>query len=98
MCTDSPQTLFRVECLERQLESETQEKQKAEEKSLMLEQRTEELEKQLQALEQQLETEVQEKQRAEQKCSTLELKVTELEKPSEPEKDNKACEQVGLQV
>ncbi|XP_034156118.2 centromere-associated protein E isoform X2 [Pangasianodon hypophthalmus] len=93
VCTDSPQLMFRVECLERQLETETQEKQKAEEKSATLEQRTEELEKQLQTLEQQLETEVQEKQKAEQKCSTLELKVADLEKPSEPEKDDKACEQ-----
>ncbi|XP_027012210.2 centromere-associated protein E isoform X2 [Tachysurus fulvidraco] len=86
MCTDSPQVMFRIECLERQLATETQEKQKAEEKSSMLEQRTEELEKQLQTLEQQLETEVQEKQR-------LQLKVTEMEKPSEPQKDDKACEQ-----
>lgn len=86
--------MFRVECLERQLDTEAQEKQKAEEKSATLEQRTEELEKRLQTLEQQLEAEVQEKQRAEQKCSTLELKVAQLEKPSEPEKDNKACEQV----
>ncbi|XP_058236857.1 centromere-associated protein E [Hemibagrus wyckioides] len=99
VCTDLPQLMFRVECLERQLDTETQEKQKAEEKSAMLEQRTEELEKQLRTLEQQLETEVQEKQSAEQKCSTLELKVTELEKPSELEnpsdldKDKKACEQ-----
>ncbi|KAK2817883.1 hypothetical protein Q7C36_021816 [Tachysurus vachellii] len=93
MCTDSPQVMFRIECLERQLATETQEKQKAEEKSTMLEQRTEELEKQLQTLEQQLETEVQEKQRVEQRFSTLELKVTEMEKPSEPEKDDKACEQ-----
>lgn len=80
--------------MERQLETETQEKQKAEEKSMMLEQRTEELEKQLQSLEQQLEVEVQEKQRAEQKCSTLELKVAEREKPSESEDDCKAREQV----
>ncbi|GAA6089757.1 centromere-associated protein E isoform X1 [Tachysurus ichikawai] len=93
MCTDSPQVMFRIECLERQLATETQEKQKAEEKSSMLEQRTEELEKQLQTLEQQLETEVQEKQSVEQKFSTLELKVTEMEKPSEPQKDDKACEQ-----
>ncbi|XP_060754646.1 centromere-associated protein E isoform X3 [Neoarius graeffei] len=91
--TDSPQVHFRIECLERQLETETQEKQKAEEKSMMLEQRTEELEKQLQSLEQQLEVEVQEKQRAEQKCSTLELKVAEREKPSESEDDCKAREQ-----
>lgn len=80
--------------MERQLDTETQEKQKAEEKSAMLEQRTEELEKQLRTLEQQLETEVQEKRSAEQKCSTLELKVTELENPSDPDKDKKACEQV----
>lgn len=86
--------MFRVECLERQLESESQEKQKAEEKSVLLGQRADELEERLQALEQQLETEVQEKQTAEQKCCTLELKLAELEKPSEPEKDNKACEQV----
>ncbi|KAK3511021.1 hypothetical protein QTP70_029023 [Hemibagrus guttatus] len=92
MCTDLPQLMFRVECLERQLDTESQEKQKAEEKSAMLEQRTEELEKQLLTLEQQLEREVQEKQTAEQKCSTLELKVTDPEKPSDPEKD-KACEQ-----
>ncbi|KAF5902614.1 centromere-associated protein E, partial [Clarias magur] len=82
-----------VEFLERRLESETQEKQKAEEKSAMLEQRTHELEKQLQTLEEKLETEVQEKQKAEQKCSNLELKVAELEKPSEPEKDENAREQ-----
>ncbi|KAM9454725.1 centromere-associated protein E [Clarias gariepinus] len=82
-----------VEFLERRLESETQEKQKAEERSAMLEQRTQELEKQLQTLEEKLETEVQEKQRAEQKCSTLEMKVGELEKPSEPEKDDSAREQ-----
>ncbi|MCJ8747829.1 hypothetical protein PDJAM_G00157970 [Pangasius djambal] len=86
VCTDSPQLMFRVDCLERQLATETQEKQKAEEKSAALEQRTEELEKQLQTLEHQLETEVQEKQKAE-------LKVAELEKPSEPEKGDKACEQ-----
>lgn len=80
--------------MERQLETETQEKQKAEENNALLEQRTDELQKQLQTLEQQLETEVQEKQTAEQKCSTLELKIAELEKAPEPEKDNKACEQV----
>ncbi|XP_017313628.1 centromere-associated protein E isoform X3 [Ictalurus punctatus] len=93
VCTDSPQLMFRVGCLERQLETETQEKQKAEENNALLEQRTDELQKQLQTLEQQLETEVQEKQTAEQKCSTLELKIAELEKAPEPEKDNKACEQ-----
>ncbi|KAI5629562.1 centromere-associated protein E isoform X2 [Silurus asotus] len=89
----SPQLMFRVERLERQLERETQEKHMAEEKSVTLEQRTLELEKQLQTLEQQVETTVQEKLSAEQRCSSLELKITELEKPSEPEKDTKACEQ-----
>ncbi|XP_053471518.1 centromere-associated protein E isoform X3 [Ictalurus furcatus] len=93
VCTDSPQLMFRVGCLERQLETESQEKQKAEENNALLEQRTDELQKQLQTLEQRLETEVQEKQTAEQKCSTLELKIAELEKAPEPEKDNKACEQ-----
>ncbi|TSK17800.1 Centromere-associated protein E [Bagarius yarrelli] len=93
MCTDSPQLLFRVECLARQLETESQEKQKAEEKSATLEQRTAELEKLLQNLEQQLKTEVQEKEAAEQKCSMLELRVTELEKSLEPEKDSKDCKQ-----
>ncbi|KAF7689663.1 centromere-associated protein E isoform X1 [Silurus meridionalis] len=86
----SPQLMFRVERLERQLERETQEKHMAEEKSVALEQRTHELEKQLQTLEQQMETTVQEKLSAEQRCSSLELKIVE---PSEPEKDTKACEQ-----
>lgn len=86
--------MFRIECLERQLNAETQEKQKAEEKSVTLEQRMEELEKQIESLEQQLEAEVQEKQGAEQKCSTLEARLAELEKPTEPGKDSKACEQV----
>ncbi|KAF4075058.1 hypothetical protein AMELA_G00230190 [Ameiurus melas] len=93
ICTDLPQLMFRVSCLERQLETETQEKQKVEENSALLEQRTDELQKQLQTLEQQLETEVQEKQTAEQKCSALELKIAELDKAPEPEKDNIACEQ-----
>ncbi|KAI4891029.1 hypothetical protein NFI96_013890, partial [Prochilodus magdalenae] len=92
ICPDSPQLVFRVECLERQVETETREKQKAEEKSLALEQKMGELEKQLQTLEQQLETEAQEKQKAEEKCSALELKVTEMEKSSEQDKANTACE------
>ncbi|XP_037399048.1 centromere-associated protein E isoform X2 [Pygocentrus nattereri] len=92
ICPDSPQLMFRVECLERQLETEAQEKQKAEEKSLALEQKMEEIEKQLQTLEQQLENEVQQKQKAEEKCSALELKVVDLEKPSDQEKTHNACE------
>ncbi|KAL6481452.1 hypothetical protein MHYP_G00095320 [Metynnis hypsauchen] len=92
ICPDSPQLMFRVECLERQLEAAAQEKQKAEEKSLALEQKMEEIEKQLQTLEQQLENEVQQKQKAEEKCSALELRVIELEKPSDQEKTHNACE------
>ncbi|XP_072512902.1 centromere-associated protein E [Salminus brasiliensis] len=92
MSPDSPHLMYKVECLERQLETETQGKQKAEEKRLAMEQKMEELEKQLQTLEQKLEIEVQGKQKAEEKCSELELKVTELEKPPEQETTNSACE------
>lgn len=87
---DSPHLMFKVEFLERQIEIETQEKQKAEEKSLTLEQKMEELEKQLKTVEQQVTVQSEEKHKAEEKCSALEVKVTELEKPSE--QDNKACE------
>ncbi|KAL7845850.1 hypothetical protein AOLI_G00240420 [Acnodon oligacanthus] len=89
---DSPQLMFSLECLERQLEVEARQKQKAEEKSLTLEQKIKEIEKQLQTLEQQLENEVQQKQKAEEKCSALERRVIELEKPSDQEKMHNACE------
>ncbi|XP_049325710.1 centromere-associated protein E-like isoform X3 [Astyanax mexicanus] len=92
MSPDSPQLMNKVESLERQLETETQGKQQAEEKSLALEQKMEDLEKQLQMLEQKLEVEVQEKQKSEEKCSELSLKVAELEKPSEQEKTSNTCE------
>ncbi|XP_062866436.1 centromere-associated protein E isoform X2 [Trichomycterus rosablanca] len=96
LCPDSPQLVYRVESLERQLETETREKQRAEEKSSAFEQRTEELEKQLQASEQQLKVEVEEKQKAEEKFAALEVKVADLEKPSGQEKTSTDCEQESI--
>ncbi|XP_066516219.1 centromere-associated protein E isoform X2 [Hoplias malabaricus] len=89
---DSHQVMFNVECLERQVETMTQEKQKADENSLALRQKIEQLEKQLQTLEQQLQSEILEKQKAEERCSSLELKVTELEKPTALDTSDKSCE------
>ncbi|XP_076839139.1 centromere-associated protein E isoform X2 [Brachyhypopomus gauderio] len=80
--SDSAQLMFRIECLERQLETETREKQNAEAKALELEQKMDELKKRSQSLQEQLE----------EKCSSLELKVTELERPSHQDKVNTACE------
>ncbi|KAK1802937.1 hypothetical protein P4O66_021473 [Electrophorus voltai] len=94
VCPDSTQLMFKIECLEHQLDMETQGKQSAEAKALALEKKMDEVEKRLQSLEQQLDLEVQEKQRTEEKCSSLELKVAELEKSSGQDKVNSACEEV----
>ncbi|KAK9980433.1 hypothetical protein ABG768_000041 [Culter alburnus] len=99
---DSPQAselTLKVASLQRQLEAETQSKQRAEEMSAELQMKiseleaqatpseeekpVSELEKQIAELQHQLETEVQERQTAEERSAALELKVAELEKPSE---------------
>lgn len=99
---DSPQAselTLKVASLQRQLEAETQSKQRAEEMSAELQMKiseleaqatpseeekpVSELEKQIAELQHQLETEVQERRAAEERSAALELKVAELEKPSE---------------
>lgn len=96
-CPDSPQLMYRVESLERQLESETREKLQTLEKSATLEQRSHQLQKQLLDLEQQLKTEAEEKRRAEETSAALELKLAHLEaSPSGPEKNSSDCEKVSV--
>ncbi|XP_016422139.1 centromere-associated protein E-like isoform X9 [Sinocyclocheilus rhinocerous] len=110
---DSPRAselMLKVSSLERQLEAETQSKQRAEEMSAELQLEISELQKkleaqaapseeektvsELEALQSRLQTEVQERQKAEEKSSSLELKVAELEKPSEALLRCEMCEQL----
>ncbi|XP_016349657.1 centromere-associated protein E-like isoform X2 [Sinocyclocheilus anshuiensis] len=110
---DSPRAselMLKVSSLERQLEAETQSKQRAEEMSAELQLEISELQKkleaqaapseeektvsELEALQSRLQTEVQERQKAEEKSSSLELKVAELEKPSEALLCCEMCEQL----
>ncbi len=87
--------MLKVASLERQLEAETQSKQRAEEMSAELQKKLEaqaapsELEKEMEALRSRLEAELQERREAEEKHSL------EMEKPSEALlRSQHMCEQV----
>ncbi|XP_043104393.1 centromere-associated protein E isoform X2 [Puntigrus tetrazona] len=108
---DSPRAselMLKVASLERQLEAETQSKQRAEETSAELQKKISELESNLEAqavpseqeksaseLENEMEALRRRLETSEEKSSSLELKVSELEKPSEALlRSQQMCEQL----